>query len=174
MFTEVYPVNEKEKQISMCCLFWIAGMLTAIAAMLAAVIAWFAAPYLLLAGIIVWLTLHKIAFVGFAGLFFLICGVARIIPVRATQLLAAASVLAIVIGWNIYTPGDVHASTTAATTPVTETLLASSPSPSPSPIAETTPTPDNMLLITSPPPTPSPTPSSKHIRVKNHAIHLRS
>jgi hypothetical protein len=119
-------------------------MLTAIAAMFAGVLAWFAAPYVIIAGIFVWLLLHKIALAGFIVLFFLIIGVARVIPAIATQVLAGLSVLAIMIGWNVYTP-DSNESPSLSSTPATVAEATASPSPTPeataSPVAVTTPTP---------------------------------
>jgi hypothetical protein len=145
-------------------------MLTAIAAMFAAVIAWFAAPYLLLARIIVWLLLHKIALAGFILLLLLVGGMARAIPARATQILTALSVLAIIVGWNIYTPNGAKASATPIVT--SRTIVESTPSPTPEP------TPDANLALTSPTPdsTPTPTPEStptplrKHTKTKKHHV----
>jgi heme A synthase len=154
----------------MCCLFWIAGMVTAIAAMMAAVIAWFAAPYLFLAGLCIWLMFHLVFLGGLLGLLFCISGGAKIMPTRATQIVAGLSILTMVIGWNIYTPTSPEnqekpAGTVAVISPTLTTLEAT---PTPTPEASPTPaiTPETSPAST-PESSPTPTPLNKHSRRVN-------
>jgi hypothetical protein len=122
----------------------------------AALAAFFATPYLLCGAGIIWLLFHKIAMAGFIGLFVCIVS-AKLLPVRAIQVLTAISILAIIVGWNIYTPdGTENAPATAAATPAATPAPTATGSPyvpyferqhptaTPNPVAVavSTPTPD--------------------------------